>query len=129
MMQVTTLHSESYWASASVTRKREALMNAIAVGYAAETGRGWIGRFRNVSRRTLLAIGVATVALGTAAYGYEWATVGRFIETTDDAYVGGDVTAIAPHVAGLVSEIAANDNEHVPKGQRLLRLDNRDFPG
>ncbi len=102
-------------------------MNAIALGYAAETGRGWIGRFRNVSRRTLLAIGVATVALGTAAYGYEWATVGRFIETTDDAYVGGDVTAIAPHVAGFVSEIAVSDNEHVRKGQLLMRLDNRDF--
>src|SRR5258706_13325645 len=128
MMQVTTLHSESYWASASVTRKREALMNAIAVGYAAETGRGWIGRFRNVSRRTLLAIGVATVALGTAAYGYEWATVGRFIETTDDAYVGGDVTAIAPHVAGFVSEIPVRGDEDVRKGQTPMRLDKRRFP-
>ena len=34
-------------------------------------------------------------------YGYDWWTTGRFIETTDDAYVGGNVTAIAPHVARL----------------------------
>ena len=46
---------------------------------------------------------------------------------TDDAYVGGDVTSIAPHVAGFVSQILVRDNEHVRAGDVLLRLDNRDF--
>ena len=101
-------------------------MNAIALGYA-ETDRGWTNRIRNMSRKTLLAIGVSAVALGALAYGFEWTTVGRFIETTDDAYVGGDVTSIAPHVAGFVSEIDVSDNQHVQKGQLLMRLDDRDF--
>jgi membrane fusion protein (multidrug efflux system) len=101
-------------------------MNAIALGRAATLQSG-IGRLRGVSRRHLLALGVSLVAIATAAYGAQWATTGRFIETTDDAYVGGDVTAIAPHVAGFVSEIAVSDNQHVRQGALLMRLDDRDF--
>ena len=44
------------------------------------------------------------IAIAGARYGYEWWRVGRFIESTDDAYVGGNVTAISPHVAGFVAE-------------------------
>jgi membrane fusion protein, multidrug efflux system len=49
----------------------------------------------------LAALGLAAL-LGTAHYGHYWWTAGRFIETTDDAYVGGDVTQIAPHVSGSI---------------------------
>jgi len=79
-------------------------------------------------RRTLLlgALGIA-LALGGAGFGYRWWTAGRFIETTDDAYAGGNVTAISPHVAGFVARILVADNQHVAAGQLLIRLDNRDF--
>jgi membrane fusion protein, multidrug efflux system len=101
-------------------------MNAIALGRA-RTWREQVGGLRAVGRKQLLALGVSLGALAAATFGYHWATVGRFIETTDDAYVGGDVTAIAPHVAGFVSDIEVSDNQHVRKGQLLMRLDNRDF--
>jgi membrane fusion protein (multidrug efflux system) len=101
-------------------------MNAIVLGRG-KTWRGQVAGIAAVGRKQLLAAGVSLVALSTAAFGYHWETVGRFIETTDDAYVGGDVTSIAPHVAGFVSEIDVNDNQHVQKGQLLMRLDNRDF--
>jgi membrane fusion protein (multidrug efflux system) len=78
-------------------------------------------------RRLLLAGAIALGVIGAATYGTEWWTTGRFIESTNDAYVGGDVTAIAPHVAGFVSEIAVSDNQFVRKGQLLMRLDDRDF--
>jgi membrane fusion protein (multidrug efflux system) len=78
-------------------------------------------------RRLLFSGMVALAAIGAATYGFEWWTAGRFIESTDDAYVGGDVTAIAPHVAGFVSQIAVTDNQHIRKGDVLLRLDDRDF--
>jgi membrane fusion protein (multidrug efflux system) len=78
-------------------------------------------------RRILMAGVVAILGLGAGVYGYEWLTNGRFIESTDDAYVGGNVTAIAPHVAGFVSQLAVEDNQRVRKGQLLLRLDDRDF--
>ena len=67
------------------------------------------------------------IALAGARYGYEYWTVGRFIESTDDAYAGGDVTPISPHVAGFVAQILVADNEHVRAGQPLIRLDDRDF--
>ena len=44
------------------------------------------------SRKALGVAGLGLLAaLGGALYGHHWWTVGRFIESTDDAYVGGDV--------------------------------------
>ncbi len=67
------------------------------------------------------------VLLSATRYGYDWWTVGRFIESTDDAYAGGNVTPISPHVAGFVAQILVGDNEYVHAGQPLIRLDDRDF--
>ncbi len=76
----------------------------------------------------LLYAGLAGfLALGAARYGYDWWTVGRFVESTDDAYAGGNVTPISPHVAGFVAKILVADNEYVRAGQALIRLDDRDF--
>jgi membrane fusion protein, multidrug efflux system len=69
-----------------------------------------------------LALGVAAVVFGT-----HWWTVGRFIETTDDAYVGGNVTEIAPHISGFISGIAVSDNQYVRAGQLLIRIEPADF--
>lgn len=82
----------------------------------------------SVSRKRLLGAAAALVlAAGGAWYGTDWWTTGRFIESTDDAYVGGNVTPIAPHVAGFVTEIAVTDNQHVQAGQLLARIDPRDY--
>ena len=54
--------------------------------------------------------------LAAGDYGYQWWTNGRFIETTDDAYVGGDVTQIAPHVAGFIDKVLVQDNALVHAG-------------
>ncbi len=64
---------------------------------------------------------------GAAKLAHTWWTVGRFVESTDDAYVGGDVTVIAPKVAGFISELAVHDNQTVHAGDRLLKLDDRDY--
>ena len=80
------------------------------------------------SIRPFLLGGVALLAgLAAAAYGYDWWTVGRFIESTDDAYVGGDITVIAPKVSGLVAEVAVTDNQPVHAGDLLIRIDDRDY--
>src|SRR5580693_5510711 len=70
---------------------------------------------------------VLAITLGGIAYGRYWWAVGRFIETTDDAYAGGNVTPVSPHVAGFVAQILVADNQHVAAGQVLIRLDDRDF--
>ena len=66
------------------------------------------------------------LGLGDAGYGYYWWTVDRFFQSTDDAYVGGDVTPIAPHISGFIAEIPVADNQLVHAGQLLVRLDDRD---
>src|ERR1700731_2769292 len=70
---------------------------------------------------------VFAVALGAAWYGHQWWTVGRYIETTDDAYVGGEVTVIAPKVAGLIAQVSVTDNQAVRAGDLLVKLDDRDY--
>jgi membrane fusion protein (multidrug efflux system) len=85
------------------------------------------------SRRLLspkrLALAGAALALLAAGgwYGNDWWTTGRFIESTDDAYVGGNVTALAPHVSGFIANVLVTDNQRVAAGQVLVRLDDRDF--
>jgi multidrug resistance efflux pump len=74
----------------------------------------------------LLRAGIAA-SVWASAFGYQWWTSGRYIESTDDAYIGGNITAISPHVAGFVTEILVGDNQHVEAGQLLMRLDSRDL--
>jgi membrane fusion protein, multidrug efflux system len=77
-------------------------------------------------RRLWLAIAAgAFVAVG-AAYGVYWATVLRYAQSTDDAYVNGNVVQITPQISGTVVSIAADDTQFVKAGQPLVRLDQAD---
>jgi membrane fusion protein (multidrug efflux system) len=73
----------------------------------------------------LLALSAAVLA--AAGYGYRWWSEGRFLQSTDDAYVGADVTVIGPKVAGYVVQVAVQDNQAVHAGDVLARLDDRDY--
>jgi membrane fusion protein, multidrug efflux system len=78
--------------------------------------------------RRLLLAGAAVAALaGASWYGFDYWTVGRFLVSTDDAYVRADNTTIAPKVSGYLREVLVGDNEHVTAGQVLARIDERDF--
>ncbi|KQV18273.1 hemolysin D [Rhizobium sp. Root1203] len=83
-------------------------------------------------RKSIVKKGVLIVALlAGAAYGVDFGhhywTVGRFIESTDDAYVKADYTTVAPKVAGYIKEVLVNDNDTVKAGQVIARIDDRDF--
>ena len=77
-------------------------------------------------RRTALAIVAVFAVAGAADFGRYYFTSGRYLETTDDAYVKADSTIIAPKVSGYVSEVLVADNEQVKAGQLLARIDDRD---
>ena len=69
---------------------------------------------------------LAAILLGAAAwYGKYWWQDGRWIESTDDAYVGGNTTAMSPQVSGYIVAILVQDNEVVSAGQLLIRIDDR----
>jgi membrane fusion protein (multidrug efflux system) len=53
--------------------------------------------------------------------------VGRFIYSTDDAYVRTDLAIISPKISGYVEEVAVVDNQHVVAGQVLARIDAGDY--
>jgi membrane fusion protein (multidrug efflux system) len=82
-------------------------------------------RFR--AKRIATAFAALVIGLGAAWYGEHWWTVGRFLESTDDAYVGGDITVIAPKVPGFIAEVAVTDNQSVHAGDLLVKLDDRDY--
>jgi membrane fusion protein (multidrug efflux system) len=78
--------------------------------------------------RKLLMAGAAVAALaGAGWYGFDYWTVGRYLVSTDDAYVKADNTTVAPKVSGYLHEVLVGDNEHVRAGQVLARIDQRDF--
>jgi len=82
---------------------------------------------RAATRRAALALALALGVTGAADLGYGYLTTGRYLETTDDAYVKADSTIIAPKVSGYISEVLVADNEPVKAGQVLARIDDRDF--
>ena len=78
-------------------------------------------------KRGALAALIVLAGIGVAKLTHDWWTVGRFIESTDDAYVGGDVTVIAPKVSGFIAQLFVTDNQQVHAGDLLIKLDDRDY--
>jgi membrane fusion protein (multidrug efflux system) len=70
-----------------------------------------------------LALGVTAAAY----FGYDYFTTGRYLESTDDAYVKADSTIVSPKVSGYIAEVLVGDNQPVKSGQLLARIDDRDF--
>jgi membrane fusion protein (multidrug efflux system) len=72
--------------------------------------------------------GGTVIILAAAAWGgaHYW-MVGRFIQSTDDAYVQADTTLLTPKVAGYVKSLFVDDNQSVRAGQVVARIDDRDF--
>jgi membrane fusion protein (multidrug efflux system) len=78
--------------------------------------------------RQLMMAGVAAALLaGAGWYGWDYWTIGRYLVSTDDAYVKADNTTVAPKISGYIGEVLVGDNEPVKAGQVLARIDERDF--
>jgi membrane fusion protein (multidrug efflux system) len=82
---------------------------------------------RQTIKRTGLALALAVGIAGAADFGYGYLTTGRYLESTDDAYVKADSTIISPKVSGYLAEVLVSDNQPVKAGQLLARIDDRDF--
>ena len=78
-------------------------------------------------RRPLLLLLAAAAVVAGGAYGLHWWLVGRFIESTDDAYLKADGVTISPKVGGYVIEVNVVANQTVRRGDPLVRLDQRQY--
>ncbi|MBS0517297.1 MAG: HlyD family secretion protein [Proteobacteria bacterium] len=57
---------------------------------------------------------------------FVWLTSGRYV-STDNAYVKGDRVMLATELSGIITEVPAQENEHVSRGQLLFRLDDQPY--
>jgi membrane fusion protein (multidrug efflux system) len=64
---------------------------------------------------------------GAGWYGFDYVTAGRFMVSTDDAYVRADATTLAAKVAGYVATIDVKDNAYVHAGDVIARIDDGDY--
>jgi membrane fusion protein, multidrug efflux system len=84
---------------------------------------------RRPSRRRRLLIGVlgALVLAAAGILGIPWIRLTLNTVSTDDAYVNGHVTFVAPRVAGQIARVLVDDNNRVHKGELLAELDKEPF--
>ncbi|MCA0998686.1 HlyD family secretion protein [Alloyangia pacifica] len=79
-------------------------------------------------RKKRILWGIALIALLAGGYeGYGWWTEGRFMVETDDAYVQADLSLVSSKLQGYVEEIPVQANQHVSKGDVLVRIEDGDY--
>lgn len=81
---------------------------------------------RSAQRIVLPVVGLALLA-GAAWFGYDYWTVGRFMISTDDAYVQVDMAFVSPKIAGYVVDVPAKENQRVKAGEPLVVIDDGDY--
>lgn len=82
---------------------------------------------KSTLRRLGAVVGAIVAVVALSYYGWHYWTVGRFEESTDDAYVQADSSILAPKISGYVSAVLVEDNQAVKAGQLLARIDDRDY--
>jgi membrane fusion protein (multidrug efflux system) len=84
-------------------------------------------RKKRSARSFLLPIiGLALLGAGSW-YGYNYWTDGRFMITTDDAYVQADMSFVSPKISGYIDKVLVNENQKVKAGDPLFAIDNGDY--
>jgi membrane fusion protein (multidrug efflux system) len=78
-------------------------------------------------KRLLPYVFLFVLLLAAGGFGWYWWQTGRYIETTDNAYIRGDITPISTKVAGYVEEILVSDNQIVSDGEVLVRIQDMEF--
>ena len=78
-------------------------------------------------KRVIVAL-VLLVALGFGARtGWHWWTVGRYMVSTDDAYVQAEITVLAAKVSGYLTDVRVDNNQRVKAGDVIARIDDGDY--
>lgn len=78
-------------------------------------------------RKLILRSGIALILIAAATGGYFWWQQIRFFESTDNAYVEGDISVISPRIEGYVAEVKVGDNQAVRAGDPLVTIEDSDF--
>ncbi len=82
---------------------------------------------KGLRKKSVLLVAALGLAALAGTYGRDYWTTGRFMITTNDAYVTADITLISSRVQGYVADVAVAENDVVKAGDILVRLDDGDF--
>jgi membrane fusion protein (multidrug efflux system) len=99
------------------------LSTAAVVGFARF---GWAlpgGTRRPSLHQAVLAVALLAGVGAAGRFGSDYWTVGRFQQSTDNAYIHADYTTVASRLSGHVTEVLVHDNETVEAGRVLARID------
>ena len=79
------------------------------------------------NRRTLIAAAAAIAIVAGGAFGTEWWVSGRYVISTDDAYVRAHNTTLASKISGYVASIPIEDNATIHAGDVIATIDDGDY--
>ncbi len=85
------------------------------------------GSLLRKARRPAAIGAIALCLLAAGGAGIRWWTAGRFMVSTDNAYVRADIATVSPRVTGYIVNVGVRDNQRVAKGDVLATLDDRDY--
>jgi membrane fusion protein (multidrug efflux system) len=94
---------------------------------AAKPAAGRPKRRLELGKRALMAAAAVLVLVGGAAYATHYWTVGWYLISTDDAYVGAHNTTLASKISGYVASIPIADNATVHEGDVIATIDAGDY--
>ena len=78
-------------------------------------------------KQAALGLAVTLGIFAGADYGRYYWTTGRYLVSTDDAYIDVHSAMISPKISGYISDVPVNDNQHVKAGDAIARIDPRDY--
>ena len=82
---------------------------------------------RKVLKRTALGLALVAGFAVAAEAGHDYWKVGRFLQSTTNAYIRADYTVVSPKITGHITEVLVQDNEPVTASHVVARVDDRDF--
>ncbi len=77
--------------------------------------------------RIVIIIAVAAALIAGGWWYYRYVSYGKYMQSTDNAYVAADSVVVSSKVAGYVDEVLVSENEQVNRGEALVQLDLRDY--
>ncbi|MEZ5817142.1 MAG: HlyD family secretion protein [Hyphomicrobiaceae bacterium] len=78
-------------------------------------------------KKVVLGLVGLLVLMAAIGFGAHWWLVGRYLVSTDDAYVGADIAQISARVAGRVESVPVAANQYVAQGTPVVVLDTTDY--
>ncbi|KEQ53810.1 Secretion protein HlyD family protein [Sphingobium chlorophenolicum] len=94
---------------------------------AGDSGQSRSSLLNNPRVRLALLLAALALIVGGVLWFIRYEAVGRYQESTNDAYVQSDSITIAPKVSGYVDRVFVEENQDVKAGQPLVQIDPRDY--